>query len=342
MKIAIHIAKSDFSDRWIDYCKAKSIPYKIVNCYSTDIIEQLNDCDALMWHHSHINSKDVLFAQKLLMAVEHSGKIVFPNFKTAWHFDDKVAQKYLLELINAPLVNSWVFYDKKEALLWAKKCTYPKVFKLRGGSGSSNVMLVNTTNEALRLLKIAFGKGFKQSDALNGLKERWRKYLLGKLKFVDVVKGIFRIFYRTKFSKVVGNEKGYVYFQEFLPYNNYDIRVVVVDNKAFAIKRMVRENDFRASGSGNILYKKELFDINTIQLSFELTDKINAQCIAYDFIYDNGMPKVVEISYGFMKEGYDACEGYWDKELNWHEGKFDFCGWMVNCVVNEIQTKKCI
>jgi len=336
--IAIHKNDHSFSNHWIDYCKARSIPYKIVNCYSSDIINQLANCDSLMWHHSHINSKDVLFAQKLLMAVEHSGKIVFPNFKTAWHFDDKVAQKYLLEAIGAPLVNSWVFYDKNEAMLWTKRCTYPKVFKLRGGSGSSNVLLANTTNEALKLIKRAFGKGFKQRDEINGLKERWRKYQLGKLKFEDVLIGIIRIFYGTKFSKVAGNEKGYAYFQEFIPNNNYDIRVVVVDNKAFAIKRMVRKNDFRASGSGNILYKKELFDINTIKLSFELTDKIDAQCIAYDFIYDNGIPKVVEISYGFMKEGYDACEGYWDKDLNWHEGKFDFCGWMVECVVIAVRT----
>lgn len=44
-------------------------------------------------------------------------------------------------------------------------------------------------------------------------------------------------------------------------------------------------------------------------------------------------PLIVEISYGFIAKVYDKCEGYWDKELNWHKGEnFDFCGWMVELV----------
>ena len=35
------------------------------------------------------------------------------------------------------------------------------------------------------------------------------------------------------------------------------VRVIVINDKAFAIKRMVRKNDFRASGSGIIEYDKE-------------------------------------------------------------------------------------
>ncbi|MDZ7775700.1 MAG: hypothetical protein U5L09_08950 [Bacteroidales bacterium] len=46
MKIAIHNRPGSFSDRWIEYCKKQEIPYKIVNCYDNNIIQQLNDCDA--------------------------------------------------------------------------------------------------------------------------------------------------------------------------------------------------------------------------------------------------------------------------------------------------------
>jgi len=46
MKIAIHHTIGSFSDRWIDYCKINSIDYKLVNCYDSDIIFQLSDCDA--------------------------------------------------------------------------------------------------------------------------------------------------------------------------------------------------------------------------------------------------------------------------------------------------------
>ncbi len=77
-----------------------------------------------------LNPRDILFAKQLLFSLEQSGIIVFPDFNTGWHFDDKVGQKYLLETIDAPLVPSYVFYSKKEALEWDEQTNFPKVFKL--------------------------------------------------------------------------------------------------------------------------------------------------------------------------------------------------------------------
>ena len=339
MKIAIHNRDNSFSDRWVAYCEVENIEYKIVDCYDSENIAQLQDCDALMWHFNHINAKDTLFAKQLIFSLEHAGKVVFPDFKTAWHFDDKVGQKYLLESINIPLVPTYVFYSKESAIKWLNETDYPKVFKLRGGAGSSNVSLIGNKKTAFKIVNRAFGKGFKQYDSLNGLKERWRKYKLGKTNFNDVLKGLVRFVYPSDFTKISGSECGYVYFQDFIEGNDCDYRVIVIDSKAFAIKRMTRENDFRASGSGKLLYNKELFDIKLIETAFELTEKIKSKCIAYDFIYENNIPKVVEISYGFSKKGYDACEGYWDNELKWHGGKFDFCGWMVESVIKNINSK---
>ncbi len=333
--IAIHSSPSSFSDRWIAYCKKKGITYKIVNCYQSDIMHQLDDCDALMWHFSHQSSKDVLFAKQLLYSVQVSGKKVFPDYNTMWHFDDKVGQKYLLEAIEAPLVPTWVFYDKHEALSWVDKTDFPKVFKLRGGAGSANVQLAHTKREAVKLIRKAFGRGFSQYNALGNLKERIRKYQLGKTDLFDVFKGSIRLVYPTKYALVAGRERGYVYFQEFIANNNHDIRVIVISDKAFAIKRMVRDNDFRASGSGNILYEKQNIDDATIELSFLLAEKIQSQCIAFDFIFQNGLPLLIEISYGFLKEVYDPCIGYWDKNLHWYDGKFDPCEWMVINVCND-------
>ena len=338
--IAIHKNKSSFSDRWISHCKKNEISYKIVNCYASDIIEQLENCDALMWHHNHMYSKDILFAQKLLFALEHSGKVVFPDFNTAWHFDDKVAQKYLLESLATPLVSSYVFYDKTEARNWIAQTSFPKVFKLRGGAGSANVKLVKDKAAALKLVRKAFGRGFKQNDPVEGLKERWRRFRLGKIDIFSLLKGIVRFVYPTKFARIAGREIGYAYFQDFIPNNNSDIRIIVIQQKAFAIKRMVRENDFRASGSGSILYEKELFNENTIRLAFQIAKKMQGQSVALDFIYDDGMPKVVEVSYGFVETGYDECPGYWDEALKWHEGKFDPCEWMVDLVVEKMNEKK--
>jgi len=331
--IAIHYSKSGFSDRWIAYCEEKHVAYKIVDCYRSDIINQLDDCNALMWHVNHQNSKDFLFGRQLLYSVQAAGKKVFPDYNTVWHFDDKIGQKYLLEAMGAPLVPTWVFYTKKEAIAWAEGTNFPKVFKLRGGAGSANVRLAETKSEAMKLINKAFGHGFSQYDALGNIKERIRKYQLGKTDSFDVVKGFIRIIYPTKYAVIAGRERGYVYFQEFIQGNNYDIRVIVIDKKAFAIKRIVREHDFRASGSGNIKYEKSNFNDATIKLSFSLAQILQSQCVAFDYVYNNENPLLVEISYGFVKEVYDHCNGYWDSKLNWYEGIFNPYGWMVDTVM---------
>jgi len=337
MRIAIHQTKGLFSDRWITYCENNHIAYKLVDCYRSDIIKQLEDCDALMWHFSHKSPKASKFAKQLLFSVQASGKKVFPDYNTVWHFDDKVGQKYLLESIDAPLAPSFAFYSEKEAMAWACLTNYPKVFKLRNGAGSDNVHLVRSERDAHKLIKRAFGRGFKQYEGLSNLKERYRKYRLGKTTKWDVIKGIIRIAHTTEYARVTGREKGYCYFQDFIPGNSYDIRVIVVGDKAFAIKRMVRKNDFKASGSGFILYEKEHFDNELIRLAFDISEKLESQCMAYDFVFLENNPFLVEISYGFSKEGYDACPGFWDKNLTWHEGKFNPYGWMVDDILKRIE-----
>ena len=341
MKIAIHFINSAtgiFTDAWIDHCQKLKIPYKLVNCHKSDIMQQLSDCDALMFHFHQASPKHFLFAKQLLYSVQASGKKVFPDFNTCWHFDDKVGQKYLLEAINAPLIPTYVFYDKKEALDWAKNSVFPKVLKLRRGAGSGNVRLVHSRAYAERLIKKAFTQGFSPYNSWSNLKERIRKYKNGKTTLYNVIKGFIRLFHTTKYAKFMGRERGYIYFQDFIPDNNHDIRIIVIGDKAFGIKRMVRENDFRASGSGMIKYEKENFDINTIQLSFKIALKLNSQCVAFDYVYKNGTPLISEISFGFIKEVYYPCVGYWDRNLNWHEGTFDAQVWMVDDLIRSIQS----
>jgi glutathione synthase/RimK-type ligase-like ATP-grasp enzyme len=336
MKIAIHYKKNDFSSKWIEYCQKNGIDYKIVNCYDNNIIDHMNDCDALMWHFNQSNPKDVLFAKQLLFSLETAGKKVFPDFHTSWHFDDKVGQKYLLEAVGAPLVPSYVFYDKQKALDWIKETRFPKVFKLRRGAGSAHVKLVRNKTEARKLVNKAFLRGFSQYDKIANLKDRWYKYRKGRAGLWDVTKGILRLAKTTEFAKVAGNERGYIYFQDFIPNNDFDVRVVVIGDNAFAIKRMVREGDFRASGSGSVLYEKHHFDESTIRLSFDIIDKTKSKCLAIDYVFAEGKPFIVELSFGFIKEVYYQCEGYWDRSLKWHEGAFDAQGWMVESLLEKV------
>ena len=169
MKIAIHERKGGFTERWIAYCKENSIDYVLVNCFDSNIIDQIKDCNALFWHYNHGISGEGLFAKQLLFAVQQSGMAVFPNYNTNWHFDDKIGQKYLFESLNIPSIKTDVFYKKEDSLKWIETALFPKVFKLSSGAGAINVRLVNSKRDAKKLTFKAFGKGFKNVSAIEKL-----------------------------------------------------------------------------------------------------------------------------------------------------------------------------
>jgi glutathione synthase/RimK-type ligase-like ATP-grasp enzyme len=342
IKLAIHHHQGSFSDRWIEYCQQHSISYKLVDCTQSDIIEQLKDFDGLMWHWGQTDYRHQLFARHLTYSLEKMGVKLFPNSDTCWHFDDKVGQKYLLESLHLPLVETFVFYTKNEALDWVKEVTFPKVFKLKGGAGSVNVSLINTKKQAIKKINIAFGKGFPAFSRRVVFKEKIRKFIIKKdLKsLTNLIKSTARLFMPNKKRNLLPREKGYIYFQEFIPNNDFDVRINVIGDKCFATRRFVRKNDFRASGSGNFDRSPDKIDKEFLKTAFLISEKTNAQTLALDLITDNGKCKVIEISYGFPVIPSDGNPGYWDKELNWHEGLFKSQYWMIENFIQEIINNK--
>lgn len=335
MKIAIHHRRKGFSQGWIDYCIKNNIDYKIVNCYSNNIISEVSDCDALMWHYHSGSPKDVLFAKQLLFSLEAAGKRVYPNSLTNWHFNDKLGQKYLLEAVNGALVPTYVFYSKVDALNWIKETTLPKVFKLRGGSSSENVRLIKSRKSAIKIINRAFGRGFSQYNKWGSLKERIRRYRSGSAKFEEVLAGIGRFIIPVPYSNIIGKDRGYVYFQDFIPNNSHDIRVAYVFNKCFASRREVRPGDFRASGSGVSDMDMSKIPNKAIKIAFKVSKRLGLQTAAFDFVINNGEVLIVEMSYCFAYPPDQFSYGFWDENINYNPGPIDPFGWMVEGLLND-------
>ncbi len=320
--IGIHDSPRSFSDRWIEVCLQKAIPFTRLNCLSTDILEKCADLSAVLWHWTLNKSEEQLVARQVIAALEQSGIIVFPNLASCWHYDDKVAQKYLLEAIGAPVTPTWVFTNRDEAMEWVAGATWPKVFKLRCGAGSSNVRLVRTRREAETICRRAFGRGFyARPGYLSDTRTRLRK--IGNwLELWQKLRGAPKsaITY-LNFRRRAPRERGYVYFQEFLPGNKFDTRVTIIGNRAFGYIRSNRPNDFRASGSGRPVYEVDLIDKRCLEIAFRLAERLGIQSLAFDFLFDHRQePQVGEISYCYVPSMVHACRGYWDRDLGWHEG----------------------
>lgn len=324
MKLAIHKPDypNSFSHKWIEYCNINNIDYIIVDCLENDIIKTLKNSKVthLLWAFSQL-WKDLMTARNVLFSAEMMGLKVFPNKYTSWHFDDKISQKYLFEAMNIDSVSSYVFYNHDIAKKWVSQIEqFPLVFKLRRGSGSTSVKLMRSREDFIRNSNRMFSRGI---SPISSISHDFSKRVKSIKTLNDLKIAYNKIITRIS-NKIFGihtypNEVGYIYAQEFIKDNNFDIRIVVIGNKAYGIKRMVRKNDFRASGSGNIIYDVSQIDINCVSKSFKISEKLKTQSIAIDFVFDNNKnPLVIEISYGFAPRVYDLCEGYWDKYLKFH------------------------
>jgi hypothetical protein len=321
-RLAIHHEEGSYSDRWIEYCKEQRIPYRAVNCLDSDIIGQLTGVKGLLWNWSLQNPPDQLIARHLIMAAEAMGIIVFPNVATCWHYDDKIAQKYLLEAIDAPLVPTFIFYDLREALRWIDNASFPKVFKLRKGASSANVRLARTASEARLLAKRAMTAGFWPLPSYTWDVRRRYRSARRRGDLFSVVRRMPKMLARLRYlNHAIGRERGYIYFQEFMAGNEFDTRVTIIGNRAFAFTRNVRPGDFRASGSGDINYDREKIDVESIRIAFDVARRIGSQSLAFDFVLDgNRKPLILEVSYCYDPRAVFKCQGHWDDKLNWNQG----------------------
>jgi glutathione synthase/RimK-type ligase-like ATP-grasp enzyme len=320
--IGIHQRPSSFSDRWTQFCLEKGLSFKPLDCLATDIMHQCDGLDAVLWHWAEENPRDQLVARQIIPALEARGLIVFPNVATCWHYDDKIAQKYLLESVAAPLIPTWVFSDRPEATAWIARTNWPKVFKLRCGAGSRNVRLVHSQLEAERLCQQAFGRGFPARPGyFSDMSTRFRRVQSATMfwkRIGQVPRTLARI---LAFQRQVPRQRGYVYFQEFLPGNAFDTRVTIIGQRAFGFTRLNRPNDFRASGSGRPVYDPAGIDKRCVELAFRVGERLGTQSLAFDFLFDSArQPKIGEVSYCYVASAVRDCPGHWDRNLNWHEG----------------------
>jgi hypothetical protein len=233
------------------------------------------------------------------------------------------------------LIPSYVFVDQESALRWIDQATFPKVFKLRCGAGSQNVELVRTRDGAVRKCRRMFGRGYSGQPAsyfadlrrkvrrTTGWKHFWEK--LGRMP------QSLRTIWNSK--RYLPPQRGYMYFQDFLDGNAHDTRVTVIGGRAFAFLRKNRPGDFRASGSGDLVYDPGQIDPRCVRAAQDATRAIGAQSLAFDFLFDSGgQPRIGEISYTYAPGAVYDCLGYWDEGLCWREGHY----WPQDLVLEDI------
>lgn len=293
------------------------IEYEAISLEDHDWIQKLEGFDAVIWKSDYMGAESsIIFKEKIFFIEQYLGKRVFPNYSSAWHFESKIAQSYMLEKFCIKTPKTIVSFNYNDALAQLQQAQMPLVVKLSHGAGSSNVSLVeNRSKIRKKLVKIL---------SLHLWKQERQKYG-NSLKFFT--KGICQGWFWNKVVMTLLNQDNfrYIYWQEFAAGNEGDLRITVIgDRFAYAFWRKNRPNDFRASGSGNIDYDREVPE-NVIRYCIDINKKLHFDSMAYDILFNEKGFVVVEISYTYVDSAPYKCRGYYeliDDNLLFKEGHF--------------------
>lgn len=337
--------REDFGtiETWEDWLDAHSIPWEYVDCYGSDIIKRLPKYSVLLWHYSNFVNPDLMEAQNILNIASEMGLVVYPDYHTGWHFDDKIAEMYALQSVDAPIPNSWVFYELDKCNKWLEnKAKYPLVAKLRRGSGANNVKLLRNVREAKRYAKRMFGRGYSPTQKI--LYKTYSKIQSTHdwKTLVHRIKQVPNFLRAREHGKGMPIEKGYCYFQEFIVNDGYDLKVAVVGDKCCAVHRSIRKGDFRASGGGNTTFRKEFVTQQIIKSAFDTADKLKMQTVGFDYVVskDTHQGKIIEMCFGngVADETFEA-GGYWDRDLVWHDEPLNVKTEFLERIIYEAQMR---
>jgi len=270
------------------------IPYSFFDIYASDWIEKAKHFDLIIFRPDNSPSAIHEAKTKISFIERYLNKMCFPSSHEIWAYEDKVRANYLYQHFNIPHINTFISNSKSESLKYADECRFPIVSKISCGSVSRGVQLIDSKKKAKKIIKKIFSQG-KQTH--------WPEQ----------------------------RQRNYVYFQEFIPDANFDLRIIVVNHSITGYYRLVPDNDFRASGSG--IWQLHVTELpkEAMDVAVKLKEALKMTAVAVDLIKPKGSDYylVIESSIffdvDFHSELYvNNIAGYYQWERNGNELSYEF------------------
>lgn len=328
--LSVGIIQSDFhaahstawGPEWMRACAERGVPHELIDWRAGDAFTRMARHAVVLWHFNHYSSDEMRFARPILAALKAGGCKVFPDDGDANHFDDKVAQAYLLRSLGLPTPTNHVLHRRDAVEEWIHSVgTFPVVAKLRSGSGASGVTLIASPDQLRRYASGMFGSGVRSRPSV-AFKIRSNLASARTLRDLAVrARRAPEFLFSWRKASQLPREIGYVYLQEFIADCDHDIKVVVVGDRLSFICRAVRAGDFRASGGGSLFYDRSLVSQSLVRTAFDAAQALRSDCTGFDMIVDprSGRPLILEVSYGFSHESLLRAGGHYDRSGAWHD-----------------------
>lgn len=320
----------DFTSLWIAELKKRDKEFIVLSIRDKDFWVKARLCKVVFWHFSQTRQFDIKWSRIFLEALNSRGIKSFPNHAQSWHFDNKIAQYFLLNESGYKLPKTKIYFRRTEIWSQLNSVTLPVVMKFYGGAGSQNVIKIRSRLALYYWAILAFTIGIAHHRPLANFMLNLKRP--GRNPIVLFFKDVLKYFLPSKTERVLLREKNYLYLQEFIPDAKYDIRIITVGDKAFGIKRYTGVKDFRASGSGIVDHDVESLPKVCVRNSFEISEKFKFPWMTYDWIYHEGKSEylLVEVSYGFKPAVYTECNGYFSRDIQIQRPMFNIYSEMID------------
>jgi hypothetical protein len=147
---------------YIAACREMKLSYKVLSILDNEWISNFRDsrCDAfLVWPTNCSTVYKQLFDYRLRILESEMGMAIYRSWQECWLTEHKPRLRDWMNAHGIPHPPTWVFYDRRAAINFAKYSPLPIVVKTATGASASGIRVVRSRFELLHVVWNAFGKG---------------------------------------------------------------------------------------------------------------------------------------------------------------------------------------
>lgn len=152
---------------YVAACRELGVAYELIDLSGPDWLGNIRNCacDAfLVWPSVQTSMWKQMYDERLRIVVEDLGKTIFPTYGELWLYENKRRMAYWLQANELTCARTWIFYDCRQALRFARETKLPVVSKTNMGARAAGVIVHRNRRALVRYVQRAFTRGIVHGD----------------------------------------------------------------------------------------------------------------------------------------------------------------------------------
>ena len=292
------------------YCETNGIEYHNYDIHASDWLDKAENLDVIFWHVDSTPAALYEAQSKIYVLDKILKKICFPSYHEIWQYEDKCRAHYLYQAYNLPCIPTISSNSKEESVKLSETIKYPVIVKTRTGAGSFGVKKIANKAQLKRYINQVFSQ-----------------------------KGKYTLYPYER-------QKDYILLQEFIDDASYDLRVMLVGDKAYGYYRYPNKGDYRASGGGNEDHIRPT-PIDVLKEAINVREALGSRVLGVDFLYSEKYKKHLIIEASLFNEidppsietMLGGVSGFYDisdpNNIHYEEGAFWFPELVAELIIKQ-------